>query len=291
MTKQWKILIGWVVAICGVEANPSTDDFLPSLKDSFGGMGPTVIPADEPLIQHPTYHTSGRRLTLNKMGWEDFQSDFPSEAFIEGAGPLTTCLEVGGGTGYMAAKAAEKGGYVWLNDLSPEHTRLFWKRPEVISNPSHITTHTGDFVDSASLPCSYFNAILARRVLHFFEPDRLKKAAAKLCALLKKEGRVYVVVETPYLKNWETFIPIYEENKKKGLPFPGFCDTPAKYNPLSAQNLPQTMHFLDPEVLSTVFSEAGFIIEKVEYINRQGQYPEAMCLDGRESVGLIALKK
>jgi hypothetical protein len=49
------------------------------------------------------------------------------------------------------------------------------------------------------------------------------------------------------------------------------------------------MHFLDPEVLARVFTAAGFIIEKAATFARP-EFPKDIQLDGRESVGLIAIK-
>jgi hypothetical protein len=49
------------------------------------------------------------------------------------------------------------------------------------------------------------------------------------------------------------------------------------------------MHFLDPDVLSRVFTESGFRIDEATMFARP-EFPEDIQLDGRESVGLIATK-
>ena len=49
------------------------------------------------------------------------------------------------------------------------------------------------------------------------------------------------------------------------------------------------MHFLDPNVLTRTFAAAGFTVEYAEFFRRD-DVTEAMALDGRENVGLIARK-
>jgi hypothetical protein len=49
------------------------------------------------------------------------------------------------------------------------------------------------------------------------------------------------------------------------------------------------MHLLDPDVLRRLFSEAGFMIEECRTFARP-EFPADIQLDGRESVGLIAVR-
>ena len=62
------------------------------------------------------------------------------------------------------------------------------------------------------LPEKFFDAILICRVLHFFTGAKIEESLALLSKLLAPGGKIYIVCETPYLKNWQRFIP--EFNKR-----------------------------------------------------------------------------
>lgn len=44
------------------------------------------------------------------------------------------------------------------------------------------------------------------------------------------------------------------------------------------------------EVLDKSLQKTNFFVEHSSYINRKGQFPDDLILDGRESVGAIAIK-
>lgn len=117
----------------------------------------------------------------------------------------------------------------------------------------------------------------------------LERSARILFDWLASGGRVFIVAETPYLKNFQAFIPTYEARRAAGDPWPGFVDDVMAIAPERGASLPPKMHFLDPEVLTRVFTAAGFIVEKAETFARP-EFPEDIQLDGRESVGMVARK-
>jgi hypothetical protein len=63
-----------------------------------------------------------------------------------------------------------------------------------------------------------------------------------------------------------------------------------EFAPDRGKHLPPTMLFLDPDILSSVFEDVGFVIDKVDFLARP-EFPADMRLDNRESVGLICHKK
>ena len=71
------------------------------------------------------------------------------------------------------------------------------------------------------------------------------------------------------------------------MAYPGEIDNPSHWENTYSHNFSQFIHFLDKDVLSRLFEEAGLEVIEVEYINRSGQFPEDLLLDGRESVGII----
>jgi hypothetical protein len=125
--------------------------------------------------------------------------------------------------------------------------------------------------------------------MHFFDGAKLETSARILLNWLASGGKVFIVAETPYLKNFSSFIPTYEARRAAGNPWPGFIDDVMAVAPERGVSLPPQMHLLDPEVLSRVFRQAGFVIEKAEMFARP-EFPEDIQLDGRESVGLVARK-
>ena len=66
-------------------------------------------------------------------------------------------------------------------------------------------------------------------------------------------------------------------------------EDPSKYNTSRGKDMPAQMHVLDPEVLTRVFKNAGFFIEKAEIFPRP-DFPADIRLDGREGVGLVGTK-
>ena len=127
-------------------------------------------------------------------------------------------------------------------------------------------------------------------VLHFFDGALIEKSVSQLFLSLKPGGKLFIVADTPYIKPFQGFIPIYEKLKKDGAQWPGLISDLASYVPSRAPNLPGMFHALDPEVLSRVLVGAGFRIEKFG-IFAQTRYPEDIQLDGREGVGCVAVRE
>jgi hypothetical protein len=126
-------------------------------------------------------------------------------------------------------------------------------------------------------------------VLHFFRGDQIELAAQLFHRWLTRGGRVHVVCETPYLKNFSSFIPIYERRKSEGVRWPGYIEDVAAIAPERAAFLPKEMHLLDPDVLKAAFEKAGFKTVFCDTLARP-DFPQDIQLDGRESVGYIGEK-
>ena len=111
----------------------------------------------------------------------------------------------------------------------------------------------------------------------------------KIHSWISSGGKVFVVAETPYLKNFSPFIPIFEKRKKEGMELPGFVEDVMEVDPIRGRSLPKQMMVFDKDVLSSLFKNAGLIVEQCEEFARP-EFPKDLQLDGRESVGLIARK-
>ncbi len=55
-------------------------------------------------------------------------------------------------------------------------------------------------------------------------------------------------------------------------------------------NLPGVVNWFDTNTMARAVMEAGFEIERLSYIDRKGVFPDDVLLDGKESVGVVAVK-
>lgn len=241
------------------------------------------------ILKMPKPEPNGFVKTLNNMGFMTSTLDAFSQNFTDfssqAPGPV---LDIGAAYGVASLAALEKGARVIANDSDLRHLKILKDRTPTYLR-SKLELLPGKFPEDLNIAPNSIGAVLICRVLHFLEGPAIQYAAQKLYQWIYPRGKVFVVAETPYLKNFKAFIPIYESRKAASAPWPGFIDDVMAIAPERGASLPPKMHFLDPEVLSRVFEEAGFLIERVETFARP-EFPEDIQLDGRESVGMIARK-
>lgn len=237
----------------------------------------------------PQAEPGGFVKTLNNMGYMTSGLDPYSQAFVDfaskGPGPA---LDIGAAYGVAALAALEAGAAVYANDIEPRHLRILEQRASAMDRP-RLTILPGVFPDGLTFCPGSFGSILVARVLHFFDGPMIERSAEKLFEWLSAGGKVFVVAETPYLRNFKAFIPVYERRRRSGEPWPGMVDDVMAFSPGRGKSLPPRIHFLDPEILARVFLRAGFRIEKAATMPRP-DFPPDLQFDGRESVGVIAEK-
>ena len=164
--------------------------------------------------------------------------------------------------------------------------------PQELAN--HVFLIPGD-ISTLRLPSERFGSILASRILHLLEPDKVEKTVASIFNALKPGGQAFVLCSTPYMAASETFIPIFEEKKAAGDLWPGFTKNIKdhyKGNLTGWQDVtfPENMNYMDPDILKRVFEKAGFEIISCDFQKKTAPLPEALKYDGREFVSLIARK-
>ena len=144
----------------------------------------------------------------------------------------------------------------------------------------------------AAIPSAYFDAILICRVLHFFSGETILQSMQLASTWLKPGGKIFVVCETPYLKNWQAFMPEFAKRVADGHVWPGEIHEPAKYESSGrAASLPAFVHWQTIETLLRLFAQIPTVtVEKAAYIDRHGQFPSDLLLDGRESIGVVATR-
>ncbi len=209
-------------------------------------------------------------------------------------------LEIGAAFGAATLEAIAKGATVFCNDIDPENLAVVRQRylANTGEDPDSITGDGSKLIlvpgtlpqELIGLPKKAFDAILICRVLHFFPGSKIEESLTLLSTLLSPGGKVYIVCETPFLKNWQRFIPEFNKRVESGVEWPGEITEPAEYESSGrAASLPKFVHWITKEVLERSLIKAGFSVEHAEYINREGQFPNDLLLPecGKESVGAI----
>lgn len=238
-------------------------------------------------------------------GFTTTPCDPVSQKFIEYASEVAgkegTVLEIGAAFGAASLQALANGAKVFCNDIDPSNLAVVRNRhlkavgtqeASVTGDDSKLVLVPGSFPDElAGLPKNFFDAILICRVLHFFTGDQIEKSLDQLSVHLKPGGKLFVVCETPYLKNWQRFIPEFEKRVSEGMKWPGEITNPAEYESSGrAASLPKFVHWITKEVLEKSLTQAKMGVEHLSYIDRCGQFPKDLLLDGRESIGAVAAK-
>jgi hypothetical protein len=235
--------------------------------------------------------------TMNGHGYMTVSLDPVSLAFVDFAASLDTdgqgsALEVGAAYGVAAIPAITQGCRHFIaNDSCEDHLRILQQRlPEHLRG--RLTLKPGFFPDDFdSSFTSSIKAVLVSRVFDLFDARSLQEAITKLATMLQSGGKAFIVAQTPYRGNTiAEFIPAYEQRVRDGHPWPGWIEDYPRVDILrQGKNLPASVHFLDPAVLRREFENEGFQIEKAELMEATN-FPACFRLDGRELVGLIAVK-
>ena len=252
-------------------------------------------------LQMPEPDPDGRIQTLNKKGAISPQLDDISRAFVEMAATTGThVLEIGAGYGTACIEALKKGAESYaVNDLDVRHLKILASRVNEL-NPeylSRITLVPGAFPDEVQIPEQCYDAILIARVLHFLSPKQVKPALRAAFRFLKPGGEVYAVMLSPYVRGYMSFIPTFEERVLNKEPFPGYVENLLDISdqsliPESAlKNMDkEPFLFFDKRTAKSFFEEAGF--EVIKSVEMPLAYPSKIWqLDGRENIGVIAIKR
>ncbi|KTD64427.1 class I SAM-dependent methyltransferase [Legionella spiritensis] len=211
-------------------------------------------------------------------------------------------LEIGAAFGAATLEAIAKGATVFCNDIDSENLAVVRQRfleataesgDSLTGDSSKLVLVPGELPNELiGLPEKHFDAILICRVLHFFSGSKIEESLALLAKLLAPKGKIYIVCETPFLRNWQRFIPEFNRRVEDNEEWPGEITEPAKYESSGrASSLPKFVHWITKDVLDRSLVKAGFSVEHSDYINRSGQFPEDLLLPeyGKESIGAIGM--
>jgi len=243
-------------------------------------------------IKMPAAESDGAFVpTLNNMGYMVNYIDPYTHEFIRysaNISPSLPCLEIGAAYGNVTLEALKAGARIIANDLDLRHLQILEDRVDSSMAP-RLRLLPGKFPDDINLKPQSVGAVFASRVFHFFAPEEFEQALKKIFDILTFSGKLFIICETPYLGGYEKFIPIFEKKKREEQEWPGLIEDVLLYNPKRGRFLPKLMHFFDADTLAKVILRHGFLVEKVSTFSRP-DFPPDLQFDGRESVGLIALK-
>lgn len=233
---------------------------------------------------------SGLTPTLNNMGYMFDDITEIGENFVRFS---ETCerpvLDIGAAYGVASLSALERGAKVIANDLDARHLEILKSL-----TPEHLLPNLkiipGRFPNAMNFNPETFDAILMSNFIHFLPEDEIVYGATLVHNWLAKDGKVFVLVGTPFVKMATKFLPVYEQRLVEGHSWPAFVEDTSKYLGERAKAIQPFMNYFDLESLKRVFKDVGFTIEWADYIARP-EWPDDMRLDGREQVGLIGIKE
>lgn len=231
--------------------------------------------------------------TKNKMGFSTQVLDQEySQKFIDYIKKLSSphVLEIGPGYGTATCLALSVGAFVTAHDLEAQHLDILKKRvsPDLLPR---LTLKAGKFPQDSGFYENHFEAILMSQVLHFLTSQEIEQGVSLLLKWLKPGGKIFLTAISPYIGVLKKFLLLYQERKQQGVSWPGEIEDLREYcNHPCCEINPNFIHVFDPDVLRFHFSRLGFKVEKTDYYPIwNGKEPEFKN-DGRECVGIIALK-
>jgi SAM-dependent methyltransferase len=263
---------------------------LPFSNHSFG------VPAtDESLnlisekLEMPSILQSGQVPVLNQGGgyavvYLDPISRKCVDYCKEVQGPL---LDIGAGYGTISlAVLKETNVTVIAEDIGVENLLVLRKHAD-IKDYSRLFLNGDRFPDALNFIDNCLGAVAVRMVFHFLKGDEIDAGLQKIFHWLIPGGKLFIVCSSPYIKPLVNFIAIYEERVSQGILWPGHIDDYASLCP-QMPNLPLFLHVIDFRIMSDALLRAGFEIEEMTFVDRR-TIP-SVSLDGRESIGVIAIK-
>ncbi len=275
---------------------------LPPLKAEYVSMEAALALAKKDKLELPQPQKDGSYQSFNKRGSAIAKLNIITKEFIEYASAgEKRVLQLDATFGHITLKALKRGIRDFVaTDTDMRHLAIIAKRfnenPRFKGNKSLKLFH-GPFPESfKDFEDNSFDAVLLNRVIHFFTPTETTHTLKEVFRILKPGGRVFIIAVTPYVKRFETFIPLYKQRLLLNRRYPGYVKN-LKYfaNPevttpkQMAQMHDKPFMFFDAQLMHRVLSESGLIVEKAV------EFPltfksSIWSLDGRELVGAIAKK-
>lgn len=226
--------------------------------------------------------------TLNNMGYTPKLPDIIQTSFINYAAQCALpALDIGAAFGVATLPALKMGTKIIANDLDQRHLDIIREQtpPTLRTN---LDTRVGGIPSGLTLQKESVSAILVARVLHFLSPEAIQESLIKMKNWLMPNGKLFIVVTTPFIKILESYIPIYEQRKANNDPWPGLINNATTYLTEDVK-MPSFANLFDEDLLHRVLREANFDIESLFYF--PAECPAEWLYDGREFLGCVARNK
>ena len=227
--------------------------------------------------------------TMNQMGYMTQNLDFFSKKFTNLCKHVKKpVLDIGSAYGVASIPALLEGAKVIANDLSEDHLKILSNLAPA-EFKENLTLQPGNFPQDIHFEESSLSMIYSARVFHFFSGKIIEESLEKIFKWLEPGGYFFLISETPYLKDYKKFIPVFEQRKKEGIKWPGEIPDISLYSPKRLGNVPTSFNLLDPETVSNHLHNLGFDVIETTFIARP-DFPDDLRYDGRESMGVMAQK-
>ncbi|BDC51232.1 hypothetical protein F183_A35480 [Bryobacterales bacterium F-183] len=229
--------------------------------------------------------------TRNRTGWSSNQLNEVSEMFVDFCASATLpVLDIGAAYGVATIPALATGATVIANDAEMGHLRIL-KDNAPPQDRRRLILMGGKFPRHVHLAEESLAAVHASNVLHFLTGPQLANAAASIAHWLCVGGKLFIQASTPWQKPFESFVPEFEKRLAEQAEWPGWIeDAHQRFDHPKISQIPNAIHLLDPETLSKTFTTEGLEIERCWLYSRR-DLAKGMKLDGRESLGLVAIKR
>ncbi|MBI2743596.1 MAG: class I SAM-dependent methyltransferase [Chlamydiales bacterium] len=242
-------------------------------------------------LEIPPASPSGLVKTLNfGGGFMLIHLDPISSAFIEFAKTSSyPVLDIGAAYGVATLPALDHSTCaVIADDIGSENLLILQKQVDK-KNRERLYLNQKRFPQELDFKPNSLGGVLICRVFHFLRGEEIEEGLKKIFSWLAPGGKLFIVTSTPYQGNITEFVSVYEERWADGISWPGYVENYGSNAPGLSSNLNPFLHVMDERPLRKALESAGFLVEKVEYIDRRKTIP-TLCLDGREGIGIIASK-
>ena len=228
------------------------------------------------------------------MGWASDQLNEVSLQFAEfcrvgNCKEESPALDIGAAYGTASLEALRVGAWLIANDLDAGHLEELERRA-VQQGFKNLRIKHGRYPRQIHFePCT-LGAVHASNIFHFLTGNQLSEGVRAIARWLRPGGKLFVQAATPYQAAFAGFIPEYERRLESGVKWPGWVEKISQYsNHKKLGVMPASIHLLDDRVLPSLVESAGLIVERV-WLYQRADFPKELRLDGRESLGLVAVK-
>jgi SAM-dependent methyltransferase len=224
---------------------------------------------------------NGRGFMLETL--DDF-----SRAFVDHASNTQhPVLDIGCAYGVATLAALRGGARVCASDMDARHLAVLEDRISIDQKP-RLTTQVGQ-LPSIEFPRASFAGILASRVLHFLAGNDVEEAMKGVQSWLIPGGRLFLVIDTPYMPPWDSSASTYERLKSQGEKWPGLLPDFSRYIADGADNRdhPEFLNPMDPDILGRICEDVGLTVIRKQFMGLQSR---GASTTGNEHAGCEAIK-